>query len=615
MAGIISTHDTNPRAKFKSKTVVTKANAAFLGQLPPIKVHSLRPSDPVDGPRGLFQQYDPIIARTINDRGVGGHHESFLNKLDEGFHSGVNFIQREAEEYVKAVGETVDAAAHAVEEAAGTVGEAMTNMAGNIHDVITRKSSSIKYAPGEEPHDDYPETCLFIRKLKTGMHFELFGRGSKKQHCALLLSTDNSALQWQAGSKNISYRFEDLVKVDTLENTDSFRRAARARINEPRDSESCWFTLVFRDVTAPRIQASKRAKASSVLPSDLETNFAFVELSANTPNDRDYAVRGFELMRLHHRHHKSTHGNLKGKSSTPLSRIMKFTHHLYRPHHDSNCPPARWHDGTIVEVAFDLSFDVIVSQRQIEGTSNMATKSRLDMPCSVFQEGMFVRARVISFEGTQDGGLYQLVYKDGPYYCDEEPTGDLILLKMLPQGALATDVVLVNVNPTFISVDLDDNFKSEPPFFLLGISFLQIIIFLYYVFTESSGVADATSPIAGPEELWMKAVGPFPLCSDLRSEVWRLVSYQLVHAGIQHIGFNMVMQLIFGLPLNMVHGSIRFGFIYQLGVIGGALAFAVVDGAHGAVVGCSGGVYCIFGMHLAEVIMNGDADNKGVLNK
>jgi rhomboid-related protein 1/2/3 len=75
-----------------------------------------------------------------------------------------------------------------------------------------------------------------------------------------------------------------------------------------------------------------------------------------------------------------------------------------------------------------------------------------------------------------------------------------------------------------------------------------------------------------------------------------------------------VIQIIFGLPLNMVHGSVRFGFIYQLGVIGGALCFGI-DGAHGAVVGCSGGVYCIFGMHLAELIMNGDADNKGLLNK
>ena len=614
MAGIIALHDTTPRAKFKCKAVVTKANAAFLGQLPPIKTNGSRGIIPFEGSREPLQQKDPNFARAIDGPAIRGHHDSFLNRLDGGFHSGVGFIQQEAEEAVKAVEETVDAATHVIEDAAVTIGEAMSHIGGNIRDVITRKSSSIKYAPGEEPHEDYSETCLFIRKLKTGMHFELFGKNGKKQHCALLLSANNSALQWHVGSKQASYRFEDLVKVDTLEDSDSFRRAVRARLHEPRESESCWFTLVFRVAAEPQAQV-KRTKPSSVSPSDLDTQFFNIELSANSTHDRNYAVRGFELMRLHHGQHEDTHGSLGSKTSAPLTRILKFTHHLYRPHHDSNCPPARWHDGTIVEVAFDSSYDIIVSQRQINGKSVAGTRNRLALPCAVFQEGMFLRAKVISFDGGEAGGHYQLGYKDGPYSCDEEPSGDLLLLRMLPQGAVPTDIVLINVKPTFISVDMDDNFRSEPPFLILGISCLQLFIFLYYVFTESNGVADAISPVAGPEELWMKAVAPFPLCSDLRSEVWRLVSYQLVHAGIQHIGFNMVMQLIFGLPLNMVHGSIRFGFIYQLGVIGGALAFAVIDGAHGAVVGCSGGVYCIFGMHLAEVIMNGDADNKGILNK
>ena len=60
----------------------------------------------------------------------------------------------------------------------------------------------------------------------------------------------------------------------------------------------------------------------------------------------------------------------------------------------------------------------------------------------------------------------------------------------------------------------------------------------------------------------------FPECDDLRDEWWRLWTYQTVHAGYEHIGFNMVMQLLFGMPLNMVHGNFRFGLIYELGVIG-----------------------------------------------
>jgi hypothetical protein len=39
-----------------------------------------------------------------------------------------------------------------------------------------------------------------------------------------------------------------------------------------------------------------------------------------------------------------------------------------------------------------------------------------------------------------------------------------------------------------------------------------------------------------------------------------------VHNGANHIIFNIVLQIIFGLPLNMVHGSMKFGLIYELGV-------------------------------------------------
>ena len=41
---------------------------------------------------------------------------------------------------------------------------------------------------------------------------------------------------------------------------------------------------------------------------------------------------------------------------------------------------------------------------------------------------------------------------------------------------------------------------------------------------------------------------------------------QFVHNGANHVIFNIVLQIIFGLPLNMVHGSLKFGLIYELGV-------------------------------------------------
>ena len=66
--------------------------------------------------------------------------------------------------------------------------------------------------------------------------------------------------------------------------------------------------------------------------------------------------------------------------------------------------------------------------------------------------------------------------------------------------------------------------------------------------------------------------------------------------------------------VKLVHGNIRFAFIYEVGVIGGALAFATIGGGGGALVGCSGGVYCVIGMMVAEIIINWDVSSKGLMN-
>ena len=159
-----------------------------------------------------------------------------------------------------------------------------------------------------------------------------------------------------------------------------------------------------------------------------------------------------------------------------------------------------------------------------------------------------------------------------------------------------------------------------------------------------------TTGLSQPESYWMRMISGFPECEDLRPEWWRLFSYQFVHAGYEHIAFNIFMQVghcfafpltipsltsnkkyrrapsncrafcpgctlqtLFGMPLNLVHGNLRFGLIYELGVIGGAITFAITGGA-GALVGCSGGVYCVLGMMIAELIINWDSSSKGLLN-
>jgi len=113
---------------------------------------------------------------------------------------------------------------------------------------------------------------------------------------------------------------------------------------------------------------------------------------------------------------------------------------------------------------------------------------------------------------------------------------------------------------------------------------------------------------------YMDLTSPFPDCDDQRGEIWRLWSYQMVHAGLSHLVGNMVMQLVFGIPLEMIHGHLKIGLLYQMGVVGGALACAACD-SFKTVVGASGGVYTLYGIQTANVYLNWDDMKHGLVNR
>lgn len=90
---------------------------------------------------------------------------------------------------------------------------------------------------------------------------------------------------------------------------------------------------------------------------------------------------------------------------------------------------------------------------------------------------------------------------------------------------------------------------------------------------------------------------------DRRLQVWRFISYMFLHANWFHLGFNVVIQLFYGIPLEVMHGSIRVAVIYFAGVFAGSLGTSVVD-SEVYLVGASGGVYAILAAHLANITLN-----------
>lgn len=132
-----------------------------------------------------------------------------------------------------------------------------------------------------------------------------------------------------------------------------------------------------------------------------------------------------------------------------------------------------------------------------------------------------------------------------------------------------------------------------PPIFLLLISLVEVGIFIYYCvkFQELS------------------ASGPVPIQSPLiynpyrRYEAWRYLTYMFIHAGGVHIFFNLLVQLLLGLPLEMVHKWWRVMLVYLGGVIAGSLGSSISD-PRTYLAGASGGVYALIAAHLANVIIN-----------
>ncbi|KAM7394087.1 hypothetical protein PAMP_020907 [Pampus punctatissimus] len=134
-----------------------------------------------------------------------------------------------------------------------------------------------------------------------------------------------------------------------------------------------------------------------------------------------------------------------------------------------------------------------------------------------------------------------------------------------------------------------------PPWLILAITIAEVAVFMYYGFQLDRFVLQVSSPS------FLKS--PLPYHPQLRAQAWRYLSYVFMHTGIEHLSLNMAMQLLVGVPLEMVHGALRIGLVYMCGVLAGSLAVSVTD-MTAPVVGSSGGVYALVSAHLANVVIN-----------
>jgi rhomboid protease GluP len=86
------------------------------------------------------------------------------------------------------------------------------------------------------------------------------------------------------------------------------------------------------------------------------------------------------------------------------------------------------------------------------------------------------------------------------------------------------------------------------------------------------------------------------------NEWWRLVTAMFLHAGLLHIGFNMMALMQLGPPLEEVYGSARYLFFY---VVTGAFGFLVSSATGHFSLGASGALLGLVGLLLAITTKRG----------
>ncbi|KAF3852263.1 hypothetical protein F7725_005618 [Dissostichus mawsoni] len=144
-----------------------------------------------------------------------------------------------------------------------------------------------------------------------------------------------------------------------------------------------------------------------------------------------------------------------------------------------------------------------------------------------------------------------------------------------------------------------------PPWLILAITIAEShtirlcssgSVFMYYGFQLDRLVLQVSSPT------FLKSPLPYhPSCE--RRPGGTSPTFSCTLGEIEHLSLNMAMQLLVGVPLEMVHGALRIGLVYVCGVLAGSLAVSVTD-MTAPVVGSSGGVYALVSAHLANVVMN-----------
>lgn len=112
---------------------------------------------------------------------------------------------------------------------------------------------------------------------------------------------------------------------------------------------------------------------------------------------------------------------------------------------------------------------------------------------------------------------------------------------------------------------------------------INVVVFGLQLATDPGGVGSGLGGSVSSNG-WLRAP------EIVGGDWWRVVTSAFLHAGLIHLGFNMVALWVLGSRFESYIGPLRFGLIYAASVLWGA-AGALMSAPNAATVGASGGVF------------------------
>ncbi|KAJ6640813.1 Rhomboid-related protein 3 [Pseudolycoriella hygida] len=153
-------------------------------------------------------------------------------------------------------------------------------------------------------------------------------------------------------------------------------------------------------------------------------------------------------------------------------------------------------------------------------------------------------------------------------------------------------IALRNMQPDVETDGLEENLNQELPptqyffpVFMLGITTLQFCFLYAFTYIYPYGMSDL-------------AYDP-----KHRYQVYRYLTIMFVHSSLPYLWLMVLIQLLLGLPLELIHNYTRIGVIYVASVVGGSL-FITLFSPHNYVEGASAAAYGLLFSHLSTFILN-----------